>query len=326
MDFWGSFYANKEYETYLITKILRKHYNVIVSHNVEEADYVFFSALGNTHWSAPNRCVKIFITGENIVPDFNACDYGIGFEWMEYEDRYIRVPLYLFYNAEILKNLVNKHLVPYSWNRNTEKPNFCSFVVSNGLNKVRNEAFRRISQYKHIDSGGRFLNNVGGPVKDKFEFESKHRFSLCFENGSHNGYTTEKLVEALAARTIPIYWGDPEVGKVFNTKAMINVHEYKNMDEVIARIKELEEDEQKYMDVIRQPAFLSTAPSIEQEYERLEKWLLNIFEQPIEKAYRRNRELLGKKYVEDRLKLDYKNNWKRLKEVYIRKIRRKLKI
>jgi len=39
---------------------------------------------------------------------------------------------------------------------------------------------------------------------------------------------TEKIVEAFAANCIPIYWGDPSISKVFNSKAFINVLDIPN--------------------------------------------------------------------------------------------------
>lgn len=303
IDYWPGFFE-KELEDYLILKILRKHYEVKICNGDEEADYVFFSAFSETHWNVPDKCIKIFHTGENVVPDFNACDYGIGFEWMDYEDRYIRFPLYLFRPQTILEAMQLKHIIPEGWNLKKEKPNFCSFVVSNGLNEVRNQAYQKLTSFKHVDSGGRYLNNIGGPIEDKLAFDSTHRFSLCYENGSHNGYTTEKLIEAFAARTIPIYWGDPKVGKIFNTKAMINVADFEDFDAVIKQIDELENNEQQYMEMLRQPALLPTAPGIEEEIERFEKWLINIFEQPLDNAQRRNRDLRGQWYLEKRKNMD----------------------
>ena len=39
-------------------------------------------------------------TGENQVPDFNICDYAIGFHYIDFQDRYIRFPLYHFYQQD----------------------------------------------------------------------------------------------------------------------------------------------------------------------------------------------------------------------------------
>ena len=298
LDYWNTLDPNGT--GYLLQQILGRHYELEVS---DDPDYVFFSAMGESHWTVSDRCVKIYHTGENVAPDFNACDYAIGFEWMDFGDRYIRIPLYLFYDRDMLDRMVHKHELPPDWDLAAEKPDFCSFVVSNHRNPHRNEAFRKLSEYKKVDSGGRYMNNVGGPVVDKFAFDCRHKFSLCFENGSHSGYTTEKLAQALAARTVPIYWGDPDVGKVFNTKAFVNVADFDSLEAALQRVQELDSNDELYLSVLREPAFLPDAPSIDDELARLEAWLLPIFEQPLEKAWRRNREFFGRIYVDRRLVL-----------------------
>ena len=316
LDYWSDFPRKRD--DYLVLRLLRKHYDVQIC---EDADYVFFSAMGNSHWSVPDRCVKIFHTGENLVPDFNACDYALGFDWMDFGDRYLRCPLYLFYDPALLDAMEHKHELPEGWTLEGEKPDFCSFVVSNPDNPFRNEAFRVLSGYKRVDSGGRYMNNVGGPVKDKAAFERTHKFSLCFENGSYPGYTTEKLVEAFAARTVPVYWGDPEVGQVFNPAAFIAVSAYDSLEQLLLRVEALVRDNDEYMRMLREPALLPQAGTVQKQQQQLEEWLLHIFDQPLEAAYRRNRTHFGKFYVEDRLSLDWKSNAKAILDVWKRKLK-----
>lgn len=310
VDFWSGF--KDQCENSLIMQILRKHYNVVVC---DDPDYVFFSTFGESHWGVPDKCVKIFQTGENLSPDFNACDYAIGFEWMKFEDRYIRFPNYLFYDRDMLHKMEHKHEITENYDIQVEKPHFCSFVVSNHRNPKRKVIFDELSMYKRIDSGGRYLNNIGEFVKDKIAFEGQHKFSICYENGSHNGYTTEKLVQAFAARTVPIYWGDPLVGKVFNKNAFIDAYSMNSIQEVLDKVKEVDNNADLYLQMLRTPALSTNAPSVDEEIARFEKWLINIFEQPLEKAYRRNREMHGRWYVERRLKLDVCANRRALVDV-----------
>ena len=76
----------------------------------------------------------------------------------------------------------------------------------------RDELFEYLSQYKLVDSGGRHKNNIGGSIDDKFLFQQQYKFSIAYENSSTPGYTTEKIIQALAAGTSePIYWGNPEI-------------------------------------------------------------------------------------------------------------------
>lgn len=304
LDFYSGFYKNIERD--LFVKILRKYFEVEICNN---PDYVVYSVFGERHWRVPDRCVKIFYTGENLAPDFNACDYAMGFEYMDYQDRYWRLPLYLRFDRPMLDKMEHKHELPSDWDIKSEKPDFCSFVVSNPQNTVRNAAFARLNEYKHVDSGGKYMNNVGGPVPDKWAFDSRHKFSLCYENGKHDGYTTEKIVQAFAARTVPIYWGDPLISRAFNPEAFINVSDYSSFEEVIEYIRFLDNNDDAYLKMLRAPAMLPTQASIDEQLASFEKWFIGIFEQPLEEAYRRNRFMHGKDYTEKRklLSVFYRN-------------------
>jgi len=113
------------------------------------------------------------------------------------------------------------------------KTRFCAFVYSNRVS-YREAFFRALSRYKPIDAPGRVLNNMPGidPVpgridwKAKIEFLRAYKFVIAFENGSRSGYNTEKLTHAIEADCVPIYWGDPDIGRSFNVRRFINGHDY----------------------------------------------------------------------------------------------------
>lgn len=44
-------------------------------------------------------CIKIMFIGENIVFDFNVCDYVIGFNYIDFGDCYLRLFLYVIYDG-----------------------------------------------------------------------------------------------------------------------------------------------------------------------------------------------------------------------------------
>jgi alpha(1,3/1,4) fucosyltransferase len=87
-DFWPGF----EEDNYFLT-FLNNHFNVVVDHN---PDYLFYSVYGYNHLKYTD-CIKILYTEENFVPDFNLCDYALGFHYLEFGDRYMRFTLYLVY-------------------------------------------------------------------------------------------------------------------------------------------------------------------------------------------------------------------------------------
>nr|WP_257842607.1 glycosyltransferase family 10 [Helicobacter sp. 13S00477-4] len=85
--------------------------------------------------------------------------------------------------------------------------------------KLREEFFEALSLYKKVDSAGSYRNNIGRTLPiingdfstSKYEFMKDYKFSIAFENSSANGYSTEKIIQAFGAQTIPIYWGDQKV-------------------------------------------------------------------------------------------------------------------
>ena len=48
-------------------------------------------------------------------------------------------------------------------------------------------------------------------------------FHLAIENCRQPGYFTEKLIDCFRTKTVPIYWGCPDIGRFFDTKGIIEV-------------------------------------------------------------------------------------------------------
>lgn len=265
---------------------------------MSDADFLLCSVLTDTHWFAPTDCVKILYSGENITPNFMACDYAIGFDWLDFGDRYIRFPLYYFYER-INELMETKHIGVNLDDLRKIKTGFCSITVSNTKrNPIFKELYDKLSMYKRVDSGGKWHNNIGGPISDKFVFDSSHKFSIVCENSSSPGYTTEKIVEAFAAHCIPVYWGDPEITRVFNKNAFINVSDYSSVEDVVECVKKIDSDDELYVSYLSQPALTDSLYKKEKQMILLKKWLNNIFSKSPDQAHRRNRDCLGTIYVD----------------------------
>ena len=313
-DFWNSF---DPYNNYFIN-ILKKDYDVEVVNEISKVQYLFFSCFGYEHLKY--NCIKIFYTGENFVPDFNLCDYAIGFEHMDYGDRYIRMPLYLVDFRDDYEHMLAI--------RDSIKPRqkFCSFVATNNAEAdgMRKKIFDKLSEYKKIDAGGRYLNNIGQPdgIEDKQKFQEQYRFSLAIENSSHSGYCTEKIVQAFASGTIPIYWGDPRVGEYFNEKAFINCNKYETIADIVGEVRRIDSNEEVYNEMIKEPVVNTSEKSLQQYDERFKHWLDNIIMQPYDKAYRRSiygKEMVYRKQLEQWIK-DEKEYTDFKQKSFIRKI------
>lgn len=199
LDWWNKDCEENFYNNSLI-QILQKKYDVIYS---DKPDFILYGPCGYEHLKYD--CVRIFYTAENIRPDYNVADYSIDFDYIEFEDRHLRLPYMFwgFYDGIRQKEMDNRISLL------DKKEKFCSFVVSNkGLTNKRDDFFEALSNYKKVDSGGRWKNNIGGNIDNKIEWLKSYKFNLCFENSSYPGYLTEKLFDAFLAGCVPIYWGD----------------------------------------------------------------------------------------------------------------------
>ena len=263
-DFWGGFDKTNNY----FFNLLKEEFDIEISYN---PDYLFFSVFGNTHQNY--KCKKIFYTGENVDIHPNA-DYSFSFD--ETTDKNYQFKHYLLYDGYY--ELVNKKVDESLVNRK-----FCSFVVSNGNCKLRNEFFIKLSKYKKVDSGGSFFNTIGYKVSDKRKFQSEYKFSITFENNAYRPeypyYITEKPFESMCVNSIPIYRGGSKICEDFNTKSFINFHDFKSEDDMIDYIIYLDQNDNEYMKVMEQPWFPNNNQIPDNnKVENIKSFLFKIFE------------------------------------------------
>ena len=207
-------------------------------------------------------------------------DYAIGFDYLSFGDRYVRVPLWA-----IRQSFRDFHGDDCPSDDELLNRGFCSFVVSNSRgNPIRARFFRELSKYKKVDSGGWHLNNVGGPVKDKLSFISRYKFNIAFENSDYPGYTTEKIAEPFLTHTIPIYWGDPLVERDFTPQSFIRLESEDDIERVIEVIISLDKDDSAYLTMCKTPCLVN--PDRDFYWKQLVQFMKSIFEQPQEKARR----------------------------------------
>ncbi|MDD2539593.1 MAG: glycosyltransferase family 10 [Desulfuromonadaceae bacterium] len=270
--------------------LLSKRYNILIDST--SPDYLIYSCYGFDHLKYD--CVKIFYTAENLRPDFNLCDYAIGFDYLEFGDRYIRFPNYARYGDQF-EQLENIRKVTSL----TDKDRFCNFLYSNAeADPARDQFFERLSEYKKVDSAGRHRNNMGAKAGDRYDtnwrtskidFLKKYKFTIAFENSSSIGYTTEKIMHAFAAGSVPIYWGNPAIAKEFNKDSFVNCHDFSGFDQVISHVIQLDGNLERYLGTLNQPCFIDGKIPYELSSQCLLKFFEAIFDQPLESARRRPR-------------------------------------
>ena len=204
---------------------------------------------------------------------------------------------------------------------------FCNYVISNAVSGCeRGIMIEKLSEYKELASGGRYHNNVGGPVADKIDFAIGYKFSLAFENSGARGYTTEKIMEAFASETVPIYWGNPDIAKEFDPGSFINCHDFDSFDEAVEFIKKVDSDDELYLEMVKTPMIREgseAAKCLDEAY--LSDFLRRVCSQEPEDAIRRNRIYQGKYYEDEAKAHERMDRVLRLPRRAVRSLRNKLK-
>jgi hypothetical protein len=219
--FWAGATAGELIDTILID--LKPYFEFEVSDSPQVLLYGPYSGA-----IPAGRFIKVFIGCENVRPIMSECDWAFGVLHPEYVNhpRYMRFARWGDDSHLVQKDRNWAEVLP-------AKTRFCAFLYSH-ICPYREAFFRALSAYKPVDAPGRSMNNMPGidPVpgqidwKVKVEFLRAYKFVIAFENSSAPGYNTEKLTHAIEADAMPIYWGDPEIGRSFNPGRFINAHDY----------------------------------------------------------------------------------------------------
>lgn len=290
-DFWPGFDA----EDNPVVRLLREHLAITVDQT--DPDYLFFSCFGESHRTTRfDRAVKIFITGENVAPDFNACDYAVSFEKLDYGDRHVRFPLYA--GTDEALTLADRPPVDRSFLAGRQR--FCNFVYSNSRfsSPERAAFFEALNRRRAVASAGQFLSNHTavdalfpgvGPREAKMRFLATCRFTIAFENSEHPGYATEKISDAFAARTIPIYWGDPDATEEFNPDAFVDVRAHASLEAAADRVIAIDDDPDATLAMLNAPVFRRGHDRVAELRRQYEAFLIAILTRPPEDARRRPR-------------------------------------
>ena len=303
-DFWREALEENLLGSFPIIGILRENFDLVEDY--ENPDVVLCSLFGAD--ALKYDCPRVLYIGEAVSANFSDYDYVIGCDHLSYPLRYLRIPPYFIRgnSDEIMSAAREKHLLPAEFF--SEKDRFCAFLVSAVQNDCsgRGNFFRALCKRKHVDSGGRYLNNMGGvQPDDKQAFLRSYRFNIAFENTIMDGYVTEKISEALAAGCIPIYRGSPSVELDFNPGSFINVADFSSFEECIDYVLYVDEHPEVYESIIRTPAFKD-----DQQLDRIYRQKVIDFFQQIFSNLDVKRRSCGpaeKKYRENRLRVEAQN-------------------
>jgi len=294
LDFWPNDGHFQLYNNVFINTI-SDVYSIKI--DKDDPDIIFYSLFGIEHRKEQYKHVpKILFNGESYGSDFGNPDYVIDMEYQSYKlsiekfcttvekEKHCYMPLWLYdrdfpilYNKSRSILMEEKHLnnddILYN------KTNFCSFIASNEVLFRDNFCSFISKNYKTVDCPGKVLHNTSTYLAKgfnaKYNFLKSYKFNISFENRIKDGYCTEKIVDAFAAHTIPIYLGDPLIENVFNKDAFINAGKYKKFSEVLDQIREIDNNDELYKKMLNTPALVDpTYP--EKKLQEMKDFILNI--------------------------------------------------
>lgn len=286
LGFWSDF----DYENNLFSDILKKRYHVVLDD--KDPDFLICSPLCDPFEFMRYDCPRIFFTGEPMSADFTVIDYFIGFDDISFGDRVLRFPLHLCWTGrenQYCRGLTEDEAVKIL----RSKEYFCNYIYGHDTELgIREQILEQLSGYKRVECAGRHRNNMPGGktynMHNKWEIMEKCKFSISAESVPYRGFTSEKIINAFECHTIPIYYGNRDIGKDFNEEAFVNYGNLSSIEELVEKVKEIDQNDDLYIHMLCQP-YYRDPDYVEHMYQKLEAFLYNIFDQDKEEAYRRLR-------------------------------------
>lgn len=262
VNFWDGAFDGDFFDFFFNTALG----GIVYTNNQYEADVIISSVFGRTE-TDPKK--TIMYIGENIRPNFVTHGYSLSFDHDTYGGRNFRLPLWyarLAWDGFEQKPRRDNHhnhgyeqlipIKPLTQRRKLDiasKDKFC-VLIANNPEGLRVNLYNSLSKYKQVDGYG---NMFGNPLrKSKFAILPEYKFCLCPENSIYDGYITEKLIDAYAGLTVPIYSGDASVAEDFNYMAFLNYQEFKDMSRFVEYVRGWNINQEMYKHTYEQPLLL----------------------------------------------------------------------
>jgi hypothetical protein len=297
----GAHYFEKFITLLLDTKFGQDQYRVIPKYNNNEIDFLFFSTTGELNKKVRAKH-RIIINGEP-TPISKSTKFNICLDCkLVPHPNFMYIPFAYLSFFERRKNVINDLLLDKNIHSiMKEKTKFCAFLYSKNV-PFRNALWKQISEYKKVDALGACGNPPGFKMDRRVYTEQvtyndiavekfrPYKFVISCENTPLVGYCTEKIIHPMLANCIPIYYGDPQIGKFFNTDSFIHITDLKNVSTTILNvIKDLDQNDEKYIEKLKQPYFKDNKIPDEFKIE----WYLDCLSYP--SNVRNSRRIIGSK-------------------------------
>lgn len=151
--------------------------------------------------------------------------------------------LVLTHSAKLLRDLENSKLVYFrsnwvqrdpNWSDSIEKSKLVSFVGNASRSstpgyRFRQDVFDYLKESHSIDMFGIDSHYI----EYKTQGLTDYRFSVAMENAKEDYYFTEKLIDCILQKTIPIYYGCPSIGDIFDADGILQFSSINELDDIL---------------------------------------------------------------------------------------------
>jgi hypothetical protein len=199
---------------------------------------------------------KYLFNGESIMRQ-NTNDYDIVLWGERNYGNIVNIPLfipYLYTNNFVDKLMEQKNI------SNVPENEVC-VIISNPRGHIRNYFLNKLDENFKVIYAGSYKNNTGGNIPYPYnsiefnQFIGKFKFIISMENSKNDTYITEKIIHGLLANTIPVYWGSSRVFDYFNPNRILNLENENTIDNIINKMKELNENKDEWLKMVKQTNF-----------------------------------------------------------------------
>jgi hypothetical protein len=257
-NFWSGFdtKVNPINSNFFIDLLTRVFDTNIETGSFDESEILFESIFGETFVGKKDWKYTFLFSGESRCP--TDVSYTAILKQSRSYDNIIHCPLFVPYLY--FKNKQQNEYYHTKYNTTVPKKFACTFI-SNSNGKERNTLIEALEKYKSIDHFGGYKNNQDGVFpgdygsKQILEKMKEYKFIIGCENSQEDAYITEKIVNPFFAGVIPIYWGCDRICDYFNEKRFIHMKDDSNesINGIIDIITELDNDDEKYINIINSP-------------------------------------------------------------------------
>ncbi|KAH3765779.1 Glycosyltransferase family 10 (fucosyltransferase) C-term [Pelomyxa schiedti] len=161
--------------------------------------------------------------------------------------------------ADVWVTYASNYVRPSSNKATIPPKNAIAAFVSNCNSQYRKDYMILLSKYFQLDSFGSCpWHSPGLPTtawakygeQDKLRLQSEYRFVFGFENSILPDYATEKYYHLLSSPGIGIYAGPPNINDYYPTTGtpVLRADDYASPMDLVNKIKELSDDDTKYLE------------------------------------------------------------------------------